>query len=60
MSTQAGNRFHIKRAIAARDRADKFLKSHPGSSAAGIVRDLRDIISDMEQALIRCIEATQE
>lgn len=55
--TLAGQKYNVKRAQAAVDRADKFLSKYPGSSTAGIVRDLRDTISDMEKALIRCINS---
>jgi len=57
MITLAGQKWNVKRAGAAIARANKFLDTHPGSSAAGIVRDLRDIVADMEQALKRCIDA---
>lgn len=41
----------INRANAAIERATKYLSQYPASSAAGIVRDLRDILVDMKPAL---------
>ena len=48
----------LKRARASSGRADQYLRTHPGASASGLVRDMRQTIDDLVREVAHLTTAT--